>query len=760
MRPLIPRRARSTLLAAATAIPLLGMIAPLRAASPVGPATIVAPDRATQFVKLESSFEGVRLTLSDPETGELLRTAEDLYHHGWTVTTDGMLRSRMDGFYETTPLFNEMGRPIRFEVSGLYPGRHEVAVQYFSQPFAFGSTWSYRGYARLSGQRGNATLDHTSGRLIAGTGGADKRSRYDLVLGESGSDDEPVSELAVTLGKKKWSKQISIAGIRIRTAPSIDATLTTMDAPAQSRVREVLASLGPSGEAGAPAYHAAALPSAVKVKPKSFLGVEPDWLSASADLAAARNEHESFQILLYHPTRRLADVTWSVEEIEGPSGASAEAIDVAVMPVGYIKQPRDPHTVEHYGYVPDPLLTFMDSISVEPGEAQTLWVRLSVPADAEPGVYRGAITLRPDGMPAHRVPFTLEVWDVELPPMPFLPVVTGVGKQAEFEMGYGINPTSIYSTPRVFQDKTREASLDILRSWKERGVSAINLKYITYKRKPAPSDAELKAVVDEVEGYYELTREAGMADAAYVYLFDEANPADYPAMRKVAGAIKQRMPDLRLVTTAYWGEDRDFGTEAEIPIDTWVPIVQHFRDVDLAEKGKALGRNVWWYTANYPRSPMPNVLHDNAAMETRMLMGVMPHAFRVEGYLYYATTRWRGRAPITDGPYTDWSIQRPYGHGGWYQKTTGKQPLPSIRMEVFRDGLEDYDLIELAKRARAAATGSAPGSAVSATVKLLDQLSDVPNPYVASVLEYNRDPLELEALRRRLAELITTLRGH
>ena len=733
----------------------LGLAASLLHAAPEegGPAAVVKADPATRTLTLESSFEGATLSVTDPETGENLNTPEKLYARGWVVTPDGFLRSRMDGFYETIPLFDERGQPLRIEVTELYPGAQRVAVQYFSQPFAHGSTWSYRGFANVEGVKGKSVLGPTRGRLVRGTGGHDQSSLYDLevgTVGGAGKDEEPARSVAVTIGKNKWSKQISIRGVRVATAPSMTATLTGMDRPEQRRVREALAVMGPRGSDGERAYHAAVLPSAVKVKPKSFASIEPGMLGDRASLAEARHAHASFQILLYHPEKALENVTWSVEELDGPNGGAT--LETTVAPVGYVKQPSSPHQVASYGYLPDPILTFMDSVTVNPGDAQTLWVRMKIPREAAAGTYRGAVVVQPEGMPAHRVPVELEVWDIALPEMPRLPVVTGVGKQTEYEMDYGINPAGIYSGNNIFAKPAAEA-LPVLKRWKQRGVSAVNLKYVSYRHQPPPPVDELEALVDDLERRYELAKRAGLGDEAYVYMFDEAKPSDFPTMKVVAQAIKDRMPDLTLMTTAYWGRDEGFGREAGVPIDIWVPIVQHFRNPDLAEIGRSKGRGIWWYTCNYPRSPMPNILHDNAAMETRMMMGLMPHAFGVKGFLYYSTTRWRGRKPITDGPYTDWNMQRGYGHGGWYQKTLNNQPLPSVRLENFKDGLEDYDLVAIALE-RQRQLDAAGQSIESPVPETLGELTGVPNPYVTSVLDYTRDPAQLEALRHDLADYI------
>ena len=715
-----------------------------------GPLTWVKPDPATRTLTLKSSLPGVSLKVTDPETGEELNTPEKLYERGWVVTSDGSLQSRMDGFYETIPLFDQAGQPLRIEVSGLYPGVHEAALQYFAQPMEFGSSWGFYSRARL-GSDGKWQSMTSSAPVVRGIGGLDKSTIYQQTLGTLGTPESPADQMVVMFAKAMWSKQATFHGLRISTSPSMTAPLTGMNTEAERRIRKHLEEFGPTAEDGKKAYFAAAIPAAVKVKPKSFASLKPEYLKSSASLAGARNESEHFQILLYHPEEELTAVEYSVETLSGPANTSPDGVEITVAPVGYVAQKLNPYDIQNYGFLPDPILTFMDSVTVAAGDAQTLWVRADISAHAKPGTYRGAITLKPHGKPAHTIPLELEVWDIELPKMPFLPVVTGVGKQTDFELEYGINPSTIYGRS-VFAKEDEEA-LAILKEWKSRGATAINLAYVTYRDRPAPPKEELEKWVDGIERNYELAKQAGLEEEAYLYMFDEAKTSDYPAMRTVAKALKSRMPNLRLMTTAYWGENLDFGVNAGVPIDIWVPIVQHFRNPILADIGRGHGRDVWWYTCNSPPSPMPNILLNNPAMETRMLMGLMAHAFRVEGFLYYKTADWKHRKPITDGPYTGWVLRTGYAHGNWYYKTTDNKPLPSIRLENFKDGLEDYDLIEIAFRLQNQMKKA--GQPVDTpTGNMLDNLKTVPNAYVKSILDYCREPERIETLRRELAKFI------
>jgi hypothetical protein len=647
-------------------------------------------------------------------------------------------------------------------VKNLYPGRQSVSVQYHCRPRAHGSNWGFQTQAKLAGQEKFAFLDHVNGELIAGLGGPDISSLYQMSLGEIGTGEKPRDAVELTLQRWIWSKQSRIRAIRIVTEPSLTATQTLQPTPLNNAIRRRLGELAPRDQAGRPSWGAAVIPSTVKVKPKSFRfgGLTPEAMRDSAELSACRNERESFQILLFNCQGPLEDVTWSVSPVTGPDGEPTEEIGVLAAPVGYVQQLLDPYTVDTYGYMPDAILPFMDKLSVATGDARTLWVRLAVSSEAAPGVYRGAVTVTPSGKPPFVAPFTLRVWDVELPNFSYLPVVicTGAtlpgGPEAQFapEMDYRINPSNIYGW--------NDEYFGLLEKWAEMGVRAVNLHYIWKKmidpETKMPTEEQLQTWCDEIGERYAACKAAGLGDAAYVYMFDEGKPEWYPALRAVSDAIRARFPDLTILTTA---QVTDFGVETDMEaIDAWCPNAWgRYRDPNLADRVHALGDQAWWYTCNSPRPPQANVHIDNLGMETRMLLGLRSWAYRVDGFLYYMTrSSFKYYDPIESGPYSDWVLRgkRSYGDGQLYQKTTGSKPLPSIRMECIRDGLEDYDLLAIASACCDAL--EAAGKDVNPRMRQrIRDLRRVPNDYVGVDLrDYCRDADALAKLRQDLGEYV------
>jgi hypothetical protein len=170
----------------------------------------------------------------------------------------------------------------------------------------------------------------------------------------------------------------------------------------------------------------------------------------AAELYAARNEVESFQVVVAAHKGNLRVVAVDGSDLVGPGGARIgkaqlqicreEAVRVrlstpgAELPPGLYpdalvplvnpvtgqpiepltsRQERwgEPHVIRGYDMYPLPF-------DVWEGQNQVLWIDVRVPADARPGVYRGTVRVVVSGRPAAQVPVSLTVWDFALPDGP------------------------------------------------------------------------------------------------------------------------------------------------------------------------------------------------------------------------------------------------------------------------------------------------------------------------------------------------------
>jgi hypothetical protein len=136
----------------------------------------------------------------------------------------------------------------------------------------------------------------------------------------------------------------------------------------------------------------------------------------------------------------------------------------------------------------------------------------------------------------------------------------------------------------------------------------------------------------------------------------------------------------------------------------------------------------------------------------------MTAKYRPDGFLYYQISIWNSRKPIESGPFTDWdprSWTTYHGDGSWTCVGPGGTPLPTLRLENFRDGLEDY-AYHLCLEA-AVAKAKAANSLSTERAEWLRQAEEalqVPTEVVSGLNAYTQKPEDVYRWRNRLAELI------
>lgn len=181
---------------------------------------------------------------------------------------------------------------------------------------------------------------------------------------------------------------------------------------------------------------------------KRVLRDEPAGTGTSVKLQAARNEWESFQILLRSdvPVKAVnlkgGDLRRMPYGITGPAGIIRCAEDTRLY-----RQHQLELTVGTYrndafkpGWYPDPLIPFRHPLTRKPlskaglravpfdlpaGQTHGFWVDVYVPPDARPGRYRGTYRVTAGGGKAVEIPVTLTVWDFTLPRVSTLKTALG-----------------------------------------------------------------------------------------------------------------------------------------------------------------------------------------------------------------------------------------------------------------------------------------------------------------------------------------------
>ncbi len=169
-----------------------------------------------------------------------------------------------------------------------------------------------------------------------------------------------------------------------------------------------------------------------------------------AKIQAARNEVESFQVVVAALGGNLAVVKAEITDLVGDDGAKIERQDIRLYREEYVRVRRSTRKAElPPGLFADPLVPFVNPVTGEPikpktrsqarwgepatlsgydmfalpleifaGQNQPIWVDVHVPAEARPGTYRGSFTVSTRDRLTAQVPVTLTVWDFTLPPGP------------------------------------------------------------------------------------------------------------------------------------------------------------------------------------------------------------------------------------------------------------------------------------------------------------------------------------------------------
>jgi hypothetical protein len=505
-------------------------------------------------------------------------------------------------------------------------------------------------------------------------------------------------------------------------------------------------------------------------------------LAESWRMSLARGEYEAFQAVVIAPSDKpLKNVKATVENLKnGSGGILAEA---QAFPVGFVKTRPSRHDVSYVGWYPDPILEFMEAVEVKAGEAQPFWVRVKADGRTEPGIYRGNLIVCADGMKTQSLPLEVEVWDFTLSKTGHLRTATSIytsdllppaRKLEAIDWAldrYRLNAFSIYEGG-VYEN-TELTALETYRQRVPLGLNGIPLLYLKLPRqalhtgknlgsrkskeewsKLSPEQQrhyppeEKERILDILAKLVPEYKKAGIWGYCYVYGFDEATPSEWPAVTEVCREIKARYPDLEIVSTAY---DHSFGTETILgdALDGWIPHLECY-NFNVAEKARAGGKKVWWYSTLF-------LIDEKPLWAMRNAMGAQAWRLKVDGFLYWTITRWQdsNKKPVASGPYTEWNPEtHPRDNGGGSFVCMGPEGklLPTVRLENIRDGLEDYEYFWLLADLLKAIEKNAPAkvlSAMRAALEISPELADL--RYADS---YPNDPRLLLEKREQAARAI------
>ena len=486
-----------------------------------------------------------------------------------------------------------------------------------------------------------------------------------------------------------------------------------------------------------------------------------------ASIEMAGNETESLQLVIYAFEKDLKGASVQVTPLtkNGKTGPTVEA-----SPVGFVETKKPPYAVKYIGWHPDPILDFLKGYNIKEGELQPVWIRVTAPAGTPAGDYKAYITVKALNAQPVKLGLNVKVWDFDVPQERhlrtamslydvYLPYAYGQltepmrERYEDFVLSYRINPDNIY--------RKEMPPIESLKRWDKKGLNAFNILYV---QKPDgikagdPFPAERKEqLLKQIDESVALLKANGLFSKCYLYGFDEISTESFAAMKDIFGEVKKRHPDLLTLTTGY---DHSFGITSGVDgMDAWCPLTPRF-DLKLVEEARARGKQVWWYTCIGPQAPYANWFVEYDAIDARVLMGLQTAKYRPDGYLYYAMMRWPlTTKPISFGPYTDWppaSFHEANGDGSII--CAGPHgPVPTIRLENIRDGIEDYEYFWLLEQ-EINRLKKRSGPAASKALAQAEKAAQIGDEVVVSLSNFTKSPDALRAKRRQVAEAIIAAR--
>jgi len=267
-------------------------------------------------------------------------------------------------------------------------------------------------------------------------------------------------------------------------------------------------------------------------------------------------------------------------------------------------------------------------------------------------------------------------------------------------------------------------------------------------------------------------RQKGWLDEAFVYWFDEPAPKDYAFVNNGFAKLKAAAPEITRMLTEQVEPGLIGGP------DIWCPISNHY-DHESAEQRRAHGEKFWWYVCTGPKAPYCTLFIDHPGTELRVWLW-QTWQRKIEGILVWQTNYWTSPTAYPDepqNPYADpmgWRTgygtpkgeKRPWGNGDGrfiYPPLAAADadpsgpvldgPVDSIRWEMLRDGIEDYEYFVLLRDLI-----EAKGDRLSAAKKArYAALLDVPEEVTKDVRTFTTDPSPIERRRDAVAQAIGEL---
>jgi hypothetical protein len=500
----------------------------------------------------------------------------------------------------------------------------------------------------------------------------------------------------------------------------------------------------------------------------------------------AKGEYASFQFV-YRPGTAIKSLSAKVTGIKGERGG---AINNSVVKfVGYVKQgryaekPGSDAIRSKDGTFPDPLFE-QQSIAVDAGDNQAIWLTIPITAGQQPDLYHGELAIT--AVTANGDQQTIKKnFDIKVYPV-------SVTKQTLWVSNWAsLTPSSLVMKPgtgKIYSDDywtALKAMADKMNEYRQNVVKIEMLKVVTFSKSnsgrysfnfdrldkmigifmqsgirrfegdfvaekmtdwagplgfvmPADSgnDVGRRLVkVDEsnnnakqfykdyLTALYNHLKQKNWDDIVFLHIADEPTQQNPKAYKDMLAFVKSVVPDMKIIEA--------INQPVPIDVDIQVPLLSYLKYGALprfVRQQQASKGELWFYVCVSPQTNYPNRFLENPLIKTRFLHWAN-YKYNLTGFLHWGYNIWTGNA-------YDFSTSTSVGGDAWIVYPRDGKIISSVRLEAMRDGIVDYELLRLLEKKNPA---------------LARQISD------ATILDFDKSNTDIVTFRTNRRKILTAL---
>ncbi|MEO6908798.1 MAG: glycoside hydrolase domain-containing protein, partial [Abditibacteriaceae bacterium] len=435
-------------------------------------------------------------------------------------------------------------------------------------------------------------------------------------------------------------------------------------------------------------------PSIIKLTTpeKGVIAAPEDFYNGWPTLRAARGEWESFQIVITAQKVLLKNVHIKPQSFENPLGAPILKDSWMIFRENYVQIPHPSARASKPNlWWPDALIPqkLNPQHTIEPGKSEVFWLTVRVPQNTEAGHYLGRVEVWANGE-KQTVSAQLQVEPFAIPAPTMRANVAVYYDVLRDWYTKNIGPMSDAHFIKLKKEyykfllQYRINAYDLPVPWDSPQAADYinNPKVLSIRLPPLSQKKELETAISMLKKNHAMAK-------GYYYYIDEPSPDRYPEIIDTEKQLHQIDPAIKQCVTIAPNKTLDGS------VDIWSPNIGNYLGAGPLDFGalaaqREKGRETWWYTMVIPKYPYPTWLVDDNSLSVRRYGGLMAK-YGISGFVYSMAHGW-GPHPLNNiasfaGTYGDGTLIYPSelvgGHG----------PMPSIRLMLLHDAMEDYELM-------------------------------------------------------------------